>query len=624
MGAILGVVLAVFVSQLNSKLGDAFAYIALLLMVVLLFRLTWRRFRIRSNIERSIPLVEPKTNRSVWFWPCVVLTITIVVWLYLTQMFVNKDPNPESMDNPLTVAFMEQARAMSLPINEFWQKDHLITHWKEQDPYYTWQTVPGNRFKAQWLMQAQPFENICYTPFVKWLGVGRETIICYSTFYAFLAWGGAWLLAWRMFGRWVGLLAAILMATSLGWLIHVRAGSSQVTPSVALMVALALCLYSHWQNGRRWSLVVAGCILGCMYLVGWIVIVFGVLFAGAVLLLDGKHDLNGLIKGTGIVIVAAVATAVCVAWIYAWLYKLPPLEVHQAIKEMMFGRFREGELRFLKLSTSGKMAYLAKCLFWDGQTFDGHVDKYLEGYPAVPYIFSVFFVLGLLYSFKESNAAGKFLLLWIVPVMCIIGVFHDYSHRYALVGLPAMSILAAYGISVCGDELRKTLAPFYWISLGLCLIATAWSTHGAFYGDYLNHKPPNFDDRLRGHHDFVEWMHHTGKANETLVVMSDPVMYPGAGFVFNTYTQQYRWVYWSSFFSTGTTIEQVRDWENHLPTNIHRIVYAFSPTLLGDAKRGVFFNDPRPFIVAHPDARPVWTYAYDNRPPSILVFEVKR
>jgi len=622
MAVLLCVVLSLASSQLEQGLGDLFAYIALLLIGVVLALVLWRRFRDRTTPEQDHPDNKIVLDRSPWFWLCLALTVVVFWWVYLTQMFVNEDPNPEAMECSLAIGFLEKARAAHRPADVFWQEDPLMAHVREQDPFYT--KGPLDRFKYQWTSQAHSFCCIWHLPFVKALGLNRKVIVWYSTFFAIIAWLGTGLLAWRMFGRWCGVLAAALMATSLGWLIHVRVGYQQVTPSVALMVLLALCLHRYWCCRSRWMLVLSGGLLGLMYLIGWIAIVFGVLLTVAVLVFAGVRRPGRTLLHGLCVAGCAVLAAVVFAWLYAWRYDFPASKIHESVREIMFGRFKEGEPGLLKLSTGGRIAYVTKCLFWDSRTLDGHVDKYLEGHPAVPWIVTVFLVVGLLGAIRRGDIADQLLLFWMLAVFGVLGLVFIYGHRYAMVVLPAMSILAAGGVLAAGDGLRKPFPLLYGIVVGALLLATAWNVHGAYYGQYLQHKEATSEDRLRGHHRFAVWLERTGTPDDTLVVMSDAVMFPSTVFLFNTYGKNYRWVYWSRFFQTGSTADQVRAWEQQLPARFRRIVYAFSPSLLGDPQRGQFFNDPRPFLAAHPELKPSWTYSYAGRPPLILAFEVRR
>ncbi|MCX7825822.1 MAG: hypothetical protein N2689_09725, partial [Verrucomicrobiae bacterium] len=595
------------------------------LLAALLLGACWRRFFGRAEADGAARVTEPREGSvpQFMFWAALAVTMGMFYWLYLAQLFVIEDPNAEAMESPLAVALLEQARATGRPANVFWREDPLVAHWKEQDPVYT--KAPLGRFKMQWTGQAHPLLNFCYVPFIKALGVNRKAIACYSTFFGIIAWVGTGLLAWRMFGCWCGPLAAALMATALGWLIHVRVGYHQPVPSVALMVLLACCLYSYWRNQKRWALMLSGCLLGLMYLAGWIVILFGLLLAGAALVFGGPRRLMTVAFHGLCMAGCAVVVAVVVAWLYAARYDFPASEIHETIREMTLGRYKEGEPGLLKLSASGKMAYAFTCLFWDSRTLDGHVDKYLEGHPAIPWVFSAFLWVGLLFAIWRGGIADQVLLFWMLAVLGVLGLLFIYGHRYALVGLPALSIVAARGISACGSGWRKPLSLYWGIGVGVMLLATAWSTHTAFYSRYLRQKEANFEmDRMRGHHAFVEWLGRGGKPEETLVVLSDTIMFPPTCYVFNTYGQRYAWVYWSNYFRTGSPPEQVRAWEKQQPSHIRRIVYAFSPTLLGDPQRGLYVNDPRPFFEAHPDLKPCWTYSYAGRPPLILAFEVRR
>ena len=620
---------AVLFAHFDSMVADECAGISQLLTAVLLIWLAWQRFFGSQSGGEDASCVCDDAKPSPWFWAASAGALTAFAWLYLTQIFLVPDANPEAMDNPLAVALIEQARAAGRPANDFWAESPITTQWKEQDFLYQWQMAPGQRFKLQWMMQVQPLLNVCYVPFVKWIGLGPTTIVLYSTFFAIVAWLLTGVLAWRLTGHWPAVVAMTLMTSSLMWLIHVRVGYAPWMPSMALIVLLILILDAYCTKQGWIKLTLCGVLLGLLYLAGWIGVVFGVMITFWMIMLGGpRRLLTAIAHGTAVIGAGVVTVLVC-TWLYAWRYGITVREILQAIWENNVGRYQQGEPGLLHLSISQRMAYACKCLFWDSRTLDGHIDKYLEGQPAVPWVFSAFLILGILYAIKARDRASKILLVWMLMVLVMVGEVFVFSHRYALLVLPAMSILAGCAVVQLGSDLRHWAGPRIVLPYGALVVmlmaGSLWSTHQHYYVQYLRHKEASFEgDRFRGHHAFVEWLNQTGTAADTLVVMSDPLTFPSTVFVFNTFGKDYAWTYWSRLFGTGSTSERLLDWEKEQFTKFRRIVYAFSSTLISDAQPGVFMNDPRPFTAAHPDARAIWTYAYDNRPPLILVFEIKR
>lgn len=632
MGSLLCVVLSLVVSLWSVRVADLFAYAAYGLIAVLLLRVCWHGLSGQAEASATEDVARETEARPAGplempFWAALVVTVGMFYWLYVAQMFVIVDPNAESMAGVLPAAHAERARAAGIPLQDYMRQDASLQNHKEQDPVCT-VIEPGKRFIWEWMIITQPTLILFTLPFVKVAGVGYQTIAWYSTFFGVLACVGTGLLAWRMFGRWCGLMAVALMAGSLGWLIHVRVGYPQVMPAAFLIVLLAWCLYGHGRGHGRWTLAAAGGTLALMYLTGWIVFAFGGLMAAGAPWVGRREKIgrlfaNGLWLGGVTVLVAALLAAA-----YAAYYRFPAMEVHRGIFENYLSRSQQGEPGLLQMTAAQKTAYAFKCLFLDSRTYDGHVDKYLEGAPAVPWVLSGFLALGLFYAIRARGVNDRLLLVWLLAVFGVQGLFFVFGHRYAVLGLPAMSILAARAAVALGGDLQRwkgaKAARAYSAILAAALVVTLVVTHQQYYGRYLHHKEPNLEaDRMRGHHGFVQWVKQTGAPEDTLVVLGDVIMFPATIFVFDTFDQPYRFVYFSNYFRTGASPDLVRQWEADHLAKYRRVVYAFSTMLLGTGQPDAFQNDWRPFVAAFPDRKPAWTYSYDGR-LLMVAFEARR
>ncbi len=583
----------------------------------------------------AMPQSQTRGSAKSWalFAAAALVTFLAFYWLFLDRLFVFEDVNMEAMDTPLTVGHLERAREKGVPASTYFHSDPVWNDLKEQNPAGAFAYF-GKRFQFEFFAFQWPMLSFLFVPFVKLMGVCTDTVSLYSTFFSAVAWILTGMLALRLFGRWCALLAMLFLISSLSWLIHTKVGYSAHMPSASLMVFLALCSFSYARRAegdsgiRRRALPLAGmgCVLGLMYMEGWLVVVFGALITGFTVVLSGPRRVASALADFGCVLGATVAAILLVTAGYAAYYHCSFSEIHNAICDVMFGRFSQGGVPGQEMTLAGKMAYAFRCTFWDMRTPD-HLDKCLEGFPAVPSLFSVLFGAGLLYAIKERTPADKALLIWLVSVFSVLGSVFTFTHRYALMALPAMSIVAARGVAGIASDLfrwrgaaaRLPLVAGVVLLLGLSLV----QTHSEFYVGYMLHKPPDFEmDRARGHAAFARWLRQTGSPHDTLVVLGDPVMFPHSCFLFNTFGRDYRFIYWSNYFGTTSTPEQVRDWEQRQLAQYRRIVCAFSPILLGNSQTGAVNNDWRPFLAAHPGLRPAWTYSYAGRQPSIVVFEI--
>lgn len=578
---------------------------------------------------------QTRERKKSWalFTVAALLTFLAFYGMFLDQLFVCEDVNMESMDSPLTVAHLERAREKGVSASAYFQSDPVWDNLKEQDPHSAY-AYYGKRFQFAFFAFEWPLLNSLFAPFVKLHGVDVHTVYLYSTFFAALAWIATGLLALRMFGCWTVLPAMLFLISSLSWLIHTKVGYSAHMPSAALMIFLALASYAYGSRaantpglaGRAAPLVVMGCLIGVSYLESWVVIVFGALMAGLSVVLNGPRRVGSALSDLGLVVAAAAASILLFTAAYGAYYHCTFSEIHGTIYDVCFSRFKEGGEPTMHATLAGRMAYAFRCIFLDSQTVE-HLDKCLEGCPAIPPIFSVLFGVGLLYAFKERTIADKTLLIWLVSVFGVLGSVYTFTHRYALMAIPAMSLIAARGVTGVTRDLsrwRGGVARRAFVSGVILLLGfSLFQTHRQYYEDYLLHKPPVFEvDRMRGHASFANWLKHTGSPQDTLVVLGDPIMFPHSCFLFNTFGYDYRFVYWSNYFGSDTTPEQVLEWEREHLARYRRIVYAFSTVLLGNPQTGDVSNDWRPFQATHRNLYPVWTYSYADRPPSIVVYEI--
>ncbi len=565
------------------------------------------------------------SSSSLWFIAATLVALTAFFWLYLVHLFIVKDVNPEAMDIPLTVAYLELARDQGIPLDTYFQDNTLWGNLKQQNPKGAYTDYSG-RFQFEFFALQAPLLSILYLPFIKLLGVSSKTVAIYSTFFSVTALITSIILAWKAFGQWCALLSLFLMLSSLSWLIHTKIGYAAWMPSVTLINILALCLYSYMQNGRREILIVTGCLLGLMYLAGWIIIIFGILLVGLVLLLKNLQRILHLLLDLEVIALSFLGTVVVFTLGYAFYYHCNVWDIHSAILDAMFGRFSQGEPGLLQLSLGQKIGYAFKCMCLDSRTLDPHADKFLEGRPAIPYLFTLCFLIGLFYAIKNRSPADKLLLLWVLSIFGFIGSAFIFSHRYALLAMPAMGILAAQGVIAFGNNLarwNKKLIPAYYLLVGFGILFALQSTHYDYYVTYTLHKEPNLEsDNKRGHAEIATWLKKTCSPHHTLVVLGDPTMFSHTAFLFNTFGYDYRFVYWMNYFGSQSTSQQITAWEKKIFKQYPKIVYLFSNQFLGDPTTNTVINDWRPFAIAHPGIKPHLTYSYSDRPPSIFVYEI--
>lgn len=546
---------------------------------------------------------------------------------YVCHAYVLEDVNMEAMDIPLAVGHMMRAAKAHVSAEEYFQTNVAWYDLKTQNPAGAYAYF-GGAFQFSFFSKVQPLLVMLFYPFVLGMGVTTKTVIAYSTTYCAVTWLLLGILGYKLYGKWAALVASTMPMLSLVWLIHTKVGYAAHMPSAALMVGLAIVLCQYLSSDRWWLPLGAGGIIGLMYLVGWLAVVFGGIFVVGVLLLCAQRGIRGTVRALALVAAGAVGVVGFLTVAYSAFFNVSCRGVHEAILSVMFGRFQQGGVPGQELSFGGQLSYAFHCMFFDMRTYD-HLDKCLEGAPAIAWPFSFCFLAGLLYAIKERTLADRVVLMWLLAVFGVLGCAFTFTHRYALLGMPAMALLASRGVLGISREeifvkrrcLQKTVA-----GLGLCALALgAYQTHHQYFCEYIGNKPADFElDRARGHARFGAWLKEVAPAASALVVLNDATTCPHTSFLFNTFGYDYRFVYWNNYFTHNSTAGDVLRWEKQQFKRYERLIYLFSTQMIRQVYGGQPQNDWRAFLLAHPGLVPAWRYAYDGRPPLLFGFVIER
>ncbi len=572
-----------------------------------------------------MPLPQKAADRRWPFALALAVTVIFFAWMFFADIFAYEDIGCEAIDKPLAVAHILRAREKGVSLHEYMQNDPIWADMKREDPQWSY-AYPRKRFQFEFFACQAPFLSLCYLPFIKLFGVSAAAVTLYSNFFStaalmLMAW-----LVWKVWDGWHAMAAVLCVTSSLIWLIHIKAAYAAWMPSVFLICGMACCLYVYSTSGRRWPLGMAAACLGLLYLAGWLSHVAGFFLLALALLATRRRPLKAFFADGLLAAAVTTATILFVSGGYAAWAHCSFQEIHATMFDDMFNRFSLGGVPMLeKLSFPEKLAYAFRCMFADSATPD-HVDKCFEGQPAIPLVFGVFTAIGLLYAIKNRSALDRLTMLWLVAVFALLGGAMTYTHRYALLGLPAMAIMAARGMVGLGNDIRQAnvnASRGYALLVSLILCVTIISTHHSYFEDYLHHKRPDFEiDRGRGMNVLTQWIKDHYDPSNTLVIYGDPIMFTRSYFMFYFFDRPFRFIFWSNYFNSYSTADQVRAWEREQLARYRNLVFIFSPVLLGDPQAQVFKNDYRPFLAAHGNIKPVFTHAYDGR-PLFFAFEVR-
>lgn len=504
------------------------------------------------------------------------IAISIAVYCLYIQKITIEDYNWESMDIPLTVGYLEKGFPQS-----------VINNYVEQDSHGAF-SYPNRAFKFNHYASQAPLLNLCYTPFIKLFGVNNRAIALHSLFFTSLLLIGTFLLALRMYDKWVALLAIALMVSSLSLLIHSKNGVPHSIVATCLMIALAYFLYEYKEI---YALVGIGVVMSLIYFTGWIVIAFAMVFIAIALWRKiGPMEV-------GIIISSLFVTTILFTSFYYLYYSISAVEVHKGIYGALFSRFTQGQNPAIEVDLWMKPVLAFKWLFINMECFD-HPDKYLEGRPAIPLLFTLLFFWGLLKCHKIT-------LGWLIGVFSILLTIYLFANRYAILALPAMAIIAANGVRVSKWYVKA------FVTIGL--IFTLATTYIQYYREFTLAKPANFEvDRMRGHTKFYSWVKNNFDPASTMIVLGDPVNLSPTPLMFHTFDNPFKFLIWSNYFNQGSKTEDIAMVEQLVwNAGYKRIVYAFSCQSVVDWT---------PFIVANPGLEPSFDYIYPTKGLLLVAF----
>ena len=203
----------------------------------------------------------------VAFAVCTVAVAGVFVWLYFVNIFIVEDVSTEAMGDPLTVAYIEEARSKGVPLEEFFATDPLFKWHKRMEPNAY--GFPRDLFIYECFAKTAPLIMVAYLPFIKMLGVSSKTVACYSTFYMMATILMMIFFAFKIYGRWCAVFSVLFLSSSIIWLIHTRIGYGTWMPSTFLIVSVAVCGFYYMKTQKRLPLMLgAGCGHGVSPVVG--------------------------------------------------------------------------------------------------------------------------------------------------------------------------------------------------------------------------------------------------------------------------------------------------------------------------------------------------------------------
>ena len=557
---------------------------------------------------------------------CIGVTGLMFYVFYFHKLTSVEDLNMEAVDIPLAVSFLEKAKSQKISFYDFAKSDPTLLNLDAENYKMANDYVGIMQFK--YMAGQAPLTAFMYLPFIKLFGVTNLAVALYSVTYFAITLALLWLLIHKMYGKWHPFPALWLIMTNLAFLIHIKMVYAVWMPSFLVLTIEAICLYMYMQDGRKIWLILCGFTICLLLLIAWITIAFGVLFC--MILIIWNDIKKGITKTfcslIWIFVPCVVLTAV---WIpaYSAYYNLPTSEMAGVLLMGVLNRFFQGGVPIVDLSVSGRLGYAFKCMFVDSTTFD-HIDKCIEGVPAVNIIFALLILVGLVYSFKDRKPQDVLILVWALSVFGFLVVAFDFTHRYAIMGVPALAVIASRGcLSLMSEfykrQLVKTTAITSIFLVGVWLVS-AFVTYDNYYRGYEKEKKPDFEvDRVRGHNFIFSWIVKKFDPVDTLVVLGDPIMVSHNSFLFYTAGHSFKFKYYYNTCYNGLGIrtpQAFREWQARMLTEYKNIIFVI-PLINFYRTNPIYWH---PIVEVNKDIKPALVYSYAGRQPMLAVMHVKR
>lgn len=512
----------------------------------------------------------------------------LIYWMYFNNRSKVEDYNVESMDVPLTLGLM--LKNQPAVVENYYREDNAGAF-----------AYPNKKSRFEHHSLGMPMLTTCYIPFIKLYGVGNKALAMHSLFFTLLAFALTGWIAYKIYGFWSAIISVGFLLSSLSWMIHSYNSVMHSFVGVCIMMGLVLMVLYYNKFGlpsltTPWMQCIIGALLGMAFLTSWIVFPFCCIFTfWTVFYADRMRWIT----------VSFLAFIILFVTAYAASFGLSDAGIWGTIISCFTSRFTEGQNPAIQVALWQKPLYAFKWLFWDMQCFD-HPDKYLEGYPAIPLVFTAFFFIGF-FNLGNLNI-DKVSRQWFLSVFLVLITIYLYANRYMIVTLPAMALIASYGVFVLYAKFKGSLY-YVWIAGALILGSIITTRHQ--FDKFIWAKPQNFEvDRMRGHTALYTWIKSVADPKDTMIILGDSINLNAVPLIFHTFENPYRFMMYTNY-EWGTKFQE----ENLKLRGFKKAIFIFSTMLLSDGK--TTFNDPTPFLKLHPEIKPDFDYCYQWRDPHI-------
>lgn len=602
----------------------------------------------------AICLYQRKIVRLYKFWFRKIgkerLFLLVVVFFAAVSFLVvvENDFDGEIWDMGNGILYAEEARVQNVPLIDYllqkFPEGNVATNMYETGIMFIplWQSLVYSGLKL--------FRSISFSVRF-WLAIiGFSTVI---TLY---------FIGRKIYGSRVGLLAAITLATSIFYIIHVKSGFGYYAIMPLLVLLLFYFFYIAHLKKEKKFLYLSGIIIFLLLFNGWPTMVLAAQVMAAFVILNfrfknilqlpksiktvwsqsldgkGKSNLLGL-RDYFLMLLIGGGLFFFFGVLYAWYFKGPIFDVFDRIYIYWYssratwvkhGQFLDPSVFF------PNVVNLIKSFFWK-MPFDekaGYLTTLISPEaPMVTPFTALFFLMGIMVLIKRRLLFDKFCLIWLFFQIIGTTIYAGFTARNWLFSVTCIALVTAVGIDRSLNFLLKRLSRrrLGMVLGGIIVLGLVFSIVSTYYYYFFY---------FVRHNSFLGWAAQQSELGKYIVSVADPedtvivfdyfATLPKDTVRFYSSGKNYEsYYYWSEITDTleENTPENLLLWEQKILSRKKKIIYLISQGNYSHFPRGHKLwgiPDTSAFQTLHADLPPAKTIYYTNNVPAFKIYIVTR
>ncbi len=440
-----------------------------------------------------------------------------------------------------------------------------------------------------------------------------------------------------MYGRTVGFLSALLLGSSLFFVIQTRTASGFLAIAPLMAILAAYLFYTAHKTKDRKYLWYCGLALGLSFFNGYplsflIIPILGFFFLwnfrfGSFLRnftkvrtiwkqsIDGSGE-SALLGLRDYITMAIVAISLFMLLTVAWsLYaNVPAMDTYNEISgPRTFQHLRLNSidalisqkgtgyfgLTWLPQTTEWKIATEKrswKVIFLEMDPWDSlqgvHNQQQLAGRPMVAPFATIFFFTGIFVMLWRRSMADKLCLVWLGVTKFSFTFASGFVPRALMIAAPVIYLTAALGLVWVFQFMEKRIGGIYLreeklrkvllVLFAGGLLFTVYATYGEVFHEYYR-MDANIE-RFVGTNEIGRYIGENYNNNDTILVLGEFMVIPYDAIFLYTSGKPYNVLYWwddlllgklGGSGPTGTVSPKLNEWEKEILKNNTEIIYVF-------------------------------------------------